>query len=142
MRRPSLAAALLCTWLTPAASASEWVPVREVSLEVRAGSPLDFSSLLPNASIDANSRLVAGPDGRLAFARAPEQPVRMLCASLAWSPASGGFPDHDGAERYARQLAMHGYNIARLHFVDASLMFGRQKDFDFDPETLDMDDEI
>ncbi len=35
--------------------------------------------------------------------RAPEQPVRMLCASLAWSPASGGFPDHDGAERYARQ---------------------------------------
>ncbi|WEJ13535.1 glycoside hydrolase [Sinorhizobium prairiense] len=137
MRRPSLAAALLCTWLSPAASASEWVPVREVSLEVRAGSPLDFSSLLPNASIDADSRLVAGPDGRLAFARAPEQPVRMLCASLAWSPASGGFPDHDGAERYARQLAMHGYNIARLHFVDASLMFGRQKDFDFDPETLD-----
>lgn len=137
MRRRSLAAALLCTWLAPAASASEWVPVREVSLEVRAGSPLDFSSLLPNASIDADSRLVAGPDGRLAFAGAPEQPVRMLCASLAWSPASGGFPDHDGAERYARQLAMHGYNIARLHFVDASLMFGRQKDFDFDPETLD-----
>ncbi len=137
MRRRSLAAALLCTWLAPATSASKWVPVREVSLEVRAGSPLDFSSLLPNASIDADSRLVAGPDGRLAFARAPEQPVRMLCASLAWSPASGGFPDHDGAERYARQLAMHGYNIARLHFVDASLMFGRQKDFDFDPETLD-----
>lgn len=61
----------------------------------------------------------------------------MLCASLAWSPASGGFPDHVTADRYARQLAMHGYNLARLHFVDASLMFGRDRDFDYDPETLD-----
>lgn len=32
---------------------------------------------------------------------------------------------------------MHGYNIARLHFTDASLMYGRERDFDFDPEVLD-----
>lgn len=118
-------------------ASDQWLPVREVSLEVRAGSPLDFSSLLPNGTIDAGHRLIAGPKGQLAFAEAPEKPVRMLCASLAWSPASGGFPDHDGADRYARQLALHGYNIARLHFTDASLMFGRQEDFDFDPQTLD-----
>ncbi|AFL50039.1 hypothetical protein [Sinorhizobium fredii] len=118
-------------------ASDEWVPVRDVSLEVQSGSPLDFSSFLPNGAIDAEHRLVAGGGGRLAYAKSPEKPLRMLCASLAWSPASGGFPDHDGAERYARQLALHGYNIARLHFTDASLMFGRQKDFDFDPETLD-----
>ncbi|WEX74936.1 glycoside hydrolase [Sinorhizobium numidicum] len=121
----------------PASGSDQWVPVREVSLEVRAGSPLDFSSFLPNGPIDAEHRLVAGTHGRLGFASSPETPVRMLCASLAWSPASGGFPDHDDADRYARQLALHGYNIARLHFVDASLMFGRQADFDFDPQTLD-----
>ncbi|MQW90473.1 glycoside hydrolase [Sinorhizobium saheli] len=133
----ALLAALISCAAPPAGASDQWVPVRDVSLEVQPGSPLDFSSLLPNTVIDAEHRLVAGPDGRLAFALAPEKPVRMLCASLAWSPASGGFPDHQGADRYARQLAMHGYNIARLHFVDASLMAGREKDFDFDPETLD-----
>lgn len=113
------------------------MPVRDISLEIAPGSPLDFSAMLPNGRIDGDHRLIAGFSGSLAFAKSPDVPVRMLCASLAWSPASGGFPDHDGADRYARQLAMHGYNIARLHFTDASLMFGRQKDFDFDPETLD-----
>ncbi len=32
---------------------------------------------------------------------------------------------------------MHGYNVARFHFTDANLMFGRSKDFDFDPDVLD-----
>ncbi|OHV79761.1 glycoside hydrolase [Ensifer sp. LCM 4579] len=132
------AAAISCGCWAPLAGASdEWVPVREISLEMKAGSPLDFSAFLPNGSIDAGHRLVAGAGGRLAYATTPEEPVRMFCASLAWSPASGGFPDHDGADRYARQLALHGYNIARLHFTDASLMHNRRKDFDFDPETLD-----
>jgi hypothetical protein len=136
--RSLLAAATFFGWLVSQAYGSDqWVPVRDVSLELSPGSPLDFSSILPNGVIDADHRLIAGPTGSLAFAKTPEKPVRMLCASLAWSPASGGFPDHDGADRYARQLAMHGYNIARLHFVDASLMFGRQRNFDFDPETLD-----
>ncbi|ASY59571.1 glycoside hydrolase [Sinorhizobium sp. CCBAU 05631] len=138
MRLLLTAAAIFLGCFTPPAKASDqWVPVRDVSLEVQQGSPLDFSTFLPNGVIDADHRLVAGEGGRLAHAASPEKPLRMLCASLAWSPASGGFPDHEGAERYARQLALHGYNIARLHFTDASLMFGRQKDFAFDPETLD-----
>ncbi|OCO99184.1 MULTISPECIES: glycoside hydrolase [unclassified Ensifer] len=137
-RRIVLAAAAMLLAICSSARASDaWLPVRDVSLELGAGSPLDFSSFLPNATIDADHRLVAGADGRLAFVISPEKPERMLCASLAWSPASGGFPDHDTADRYARQLAMRGYNLARLHFVDGSLMFGRDRDFDFDPETLD-----
>ena len=105
-----------------AQATGRWVPVRETALEIAPGSPLDFSALLPNPPI--------GPESALGN-------TRMLCASLAWSPASGGFPPHDEADRYARQLAMRGYNLARLHFVDASLMFDRGRDFDFDPETLD-----
>ncbi|MBD9488703.1 glycoside hydrolase [Ensifer sp. ENS11] len=138
MRQRCLATVLaLAVMCVPARAADQWVPVKEISLELRPGSPLDFSSILPNGRIDGGHRLVVGKEGRLAYAKAPDTPVRMLCASLAWSPASGGFPDHEGADRYARQLAMHGYNIARLHFVDASLMFGRDRDLDFDPETLD-----
>lgn len=135
---PVLGACLgLAATVCAAPAADAWLPVREVSLEVRPGSPLDVSALLPNRAIDADGRLMAGEGGRLAHADRPDEPVRMLCASLAWSPASGGFPPHDEADRYARQLAMRGYNMARLVFLDAALMSGRDRDLDFDPETLD-----
>lgn len=147
MRRALLfaLAALLwgCSEAPRAVAADEWLPVREVSLEIGPGSPLDFSALLPNraigprSAIGADRRVTARGDGRLVFADTPEEPARLFCASLAWSPASGGFPSRADADRYARQLALHGYNVARLHFVDAALMFGRDRDFDFDPETLD-----
>ncbi|MGO4736931.1 glycoside hydrolase [Bosea sp. 2KB_26] len=140
----SLAAVLaLSATASCAIAADQWLPVREVSLEIRPGSPLDFSALLPSrangpkGAIGVGQRVVARQDGRLALAQAPGEPARLFCASLAWSPASGGFPDRVGADRYAEQLARHGYNIARLTFLDASLMSGRGKDFDFDPDTLD-----
>lgn len=120
-----------------AGASGEWLPVREVSLEVAPGSPLDFSVFWPSQPIGAGNRLIAGSSGQFISADAPDRGKRLFCASLAWSPASGGFPSHDEADRYVRQLVMHGYDMARLHFVDAALMFGREKDFDFDPETLD-----
>ncbi|WP_425287735.1 glycoside hydrolase [Pseudorhizobium banfieldiae] len=121
-----------------ASASDDWLPVRETNLAIAAGSPLDFSPFLPNLPINGSgARLIAGEGGRMARAEAPAEPLRLHCASLAWSPASGGFPDHATADIYARQLAMRGYNLARLHFVDASLMMGRDRDFDFDPETLD-----
>lgn len=129
-------AALL--WHLPASASDEWLPVRETTLAVEAGSPLDFSGILANQPIDgANNRLISGDGGHTATAALPARPKRFHCASLGWSPASGGFPDHPTADLYARQLAMRGYNMARFHFLDASLMEGRQRDFDFDPETLD-----
>ena len=121
-----------------ASASDEWLAVREENLSIEAGSPLDFSPFLANLPIDRpGARLVAGDGGRMARAETPAEPLRLHCASLAWSPASGGFPDHATADIYARQLAMRGYNIARLHFLDASLMTARERDFDFDPETLD-----
>lgn len=132
-----LTALLLAFIAGSAATADEWAPVRETSLEVAPGSPLDFSILMPNRPIEAANRLVIAPGGYFAAADTPDRQERLLCASLGWSPASGGFPDHDAADRYARQLAVHGYNIARFHFVDASLMLSRNGDFDFDRETLD-----
>lgn len=134
----SMALAMTLGTAVPCVAADgEWLPVREVSMEIGTGSPLDFSTLLPNNAIRADGRLITRQDGRLALPDAPGTPARLLCASLAWSPASGGFPDHADADRYALQLKRHGYNIARLTFVDASLMSGRARDFDFDPDTLD-----
>ncbi len=115
---------------------AQWVPVREPSLAMPIGSPLDFSFLGDGAAAGAHGRVVATPGGHLGLANAPE-PVRFHCASLSWSPASGSFPDHATADLYAAQLRMHGYNLARFHFVDAILMSDRDLDFDFDPEQLD-----
>lgn len=129
----SLCAAALC--IAPA-MAEDWVPVREISLEYGAGSPLDFTAIMPNAAISDANRLVVA-DGHFAHANAPARPQPLFCATLAWGPASGGFPDHQRADRYAKQLAMRGYNIARFHFTDAAMMFGRSGDFDYDPEQLD-----
>lgn len=113
------------------------VSLKTVNLEVAAGSPLDFSSILPNPQINEDTRIIVNGEGRLAFASAPNVAVRMLCASLGFSPASGGFPDHAAADRYALQLRRHGYNCARFHFLDANLMDGRTVDFDYNPDVLD-----
>ena len=94
--------------IQPATAAwpAEWLPVREISLTISPGSPLDFSGILPNNPIGPANRLTIGADGRLTRAGNPGRPARMMCASHAWSPASGGFPDHRDADIYARQLAM------------------------------------
>lgn len=116
---------------------AEWVPVREDSLVIGKGSALDFSFLGDDRAAGSLGPVVANAKGHLAFATQPQARVRLHCASLAWSPASGSFPDHATADVYATQLRRHGYNLARFHFVDAILMTGRDRDFDFDPEQLD-----
>lgn len=138
--RGSLTALALAVSMMSSASGAtaddNWLPVQETGLVVAPGSPLDFSAILPNEPISSARRLVVA-NGRFVMSNTPGRPERLLCASLAWSPASGGFPDHGEADLYVRQLAMRGYNIARIPFLDAALMTGRTADFDIDPETLD-----
>lgn len=137
MNRTFFASLIACLLICQPIWAAEWLPVREISLEVQPGSPIDFSGMLPNSPIDEAGRIVINATGKLAKVENRQAPLRFLCASLAWSPASGGFPDHETADRYAAQLKMHGYNIARFHYVDAALMEGRSTDFDFNPDVLD-----
>lgn len=97
---------------------TQWATVMDTDLELPQGSPLDFSAWTEHAQ---------DPSGQ----------DRMHCASLAWSPATGGFPDHPTATRYAQQLKRHGYNVVRFHYVEATLMNKRDDDFDFDTQQLD-----
>lgn len=117
----------------PATAEGEWLTVTDKSLEIEAGSPLDFSALappLPETRMEADGE-------RLRFG-ASDQP--MNCATLApgfsETPKSA-FPDHEQATRYAEQLRRHGYNIVRFHYLDALLMGGAKQDFAFDPEQVD-----
>ncbi len=122
---------------SPGTPDPKWVAVRDTNLAIPEGSPLDFSNLSPLEPAGSRGRVVANPSGSLAFATEPGRRVPFLCASLAWSPASGSFPDKATADLYAKQLRVHGYNIARFPFADATLMAGRERDFDVDPEQLD-----
>ncbi|MBC7785917.1 MAG: hypothetical protein H7Z18_00280, partial [Methylophilaceae bacterium] len=72
-----------------------------------------------------------------AFENEPKIPQRFLIASLPVGLNSGGFPSHDVADLYVQQLRLHGYNMARIDFVEAVLMEGRKADFDYNPEQLD-----
>jgi hypothetical protein len=133
------AAALACG----AARAGPWVALPAQAPDIKAGSALDFSALAP---ADARGKpLPAGHDGpvrvsaqgKFVFARKPDRAVRFLAASYGLSPASGSFPDAAAGRRIARQLRLAGYNLARLHLVDAVLMTGARAHLSFDPVQLD-----
>lgn len=112
-----------------------WRALGDRSLEVVGGSALDFSALVTAGPAGAQGEVQAGTDGHLRFA-GDAHPQRFLCASQPYG-VEAGFPDHATADRYARQLRMHGYNLARFTFVDNVLMNGMVKDFGFNPVQLD-----
>ncbi|HEX7820760.1 MAG TPA: hypothetical protein VF463_09090 [Sphingobium sp.] len=118
------------------ANQGEWLPVPPQSLEVARGSALDLSALVPAAPagsqgvvhIDGNGRLVAGTT----------VDPRFNCAMIANGPAmTWAMPDHAEADALAIQLRRAGYNLVRLHFMDARLMRGAKSDFAFDPQAMD-----
>lgn len=130
--------ACLSAFASTGAVAAEWKTVEDTSLIIRDGSPLDFSKWLPAGPAGSQgSVMTGGPKGRFAFAKNPGVPATLNCVSLAWSPATGSFPDKTMADLFARQIKVHGYNLVRIHHVEAMLMTNRTVDFDFDPVQLD-----
>jgi hypothetical protein len=112
-----------------------WREIGDHSLEVIEGSALDFSALVTAGPAGAKGGVQANTNGHLRFA-GDAHAQRFLCASQPYG-VEAGFPDHETANRYARQLKMHGYNLARFTFVDNVLMNGMVKDFGFNPVQLD-----
>lgn len=126
----------LFVFLSPAFSALGWVDVTEESLLIPPGGYLDFSRFNGRDPAGHLGRVEIRPSGHFGIA-ATDSRLRLHCASLALSPATGGFPKGRDAELYARQLKSRGYNVARFHYVEATLMTRRDRDFDFDPVELD-----
>ena len=108
-----------------------WIPVTQQNLEIEAGSPLDFSTFLPNPPIDEERRLIVNSDGHIGLQSNPAVPYRLLCGAIAT------IPDHVTADRMAVQLRRHGYNCARFHFLDIALMEGQLQDFEYRQDILD-----
>ena len=115
----------------------QWLAVKDTDLQIVPGSVLDFSDLFGPTPKPQDNPIGINNEGHLALAGGKGKRIRFLGAPLVFVGPHGGFPDHDAADGLAKQLRMHGYNLARLHFVDATLMKGAKHDFDYDSEQLD-----
>lgn len=122
--------------VTATFASNNWHPLRERSPEVVEGSALDFSGLFLSTTVGSGSRGLVSINGHLRFADAA-QSQRFLCASLVPSAPNGGIPGKAESDRWVLQLKRVGYNLVRLHYIDAILMTGRSGDFDYDPEAFD-----
>lgn len=127
---------LVVTYPVWAESTITWHVLEDRALEVVEGSVLDFSSLQKTNWAGAQG------DGQIDANVSPSfsgdtLSQRFLCASLVPSEPNGGLPDKEEADRWVEQLTRAGYNMVRLHFIEAILMTGRNGDFDFDPVGLD-----
>jgi hypothetical protein len=114
----------------------EWLAVSDHDLTIKPDSALDFSALVENTPAGSHGRIIRGENGHLAYTDSPTKARRFFCAS---QPHGAGqhFPDHATADRYAKQIRLHGYNVARFHFVEHDLMTGQSNDFELNAEQLD-----
>lgn len=125
---------------------TEWRPIDLGSQYVKPGSALDFSRFTETAEAGSFGRVVVNAAGKLAFEKRPELPVR-FCGFVCEPARIAGYPVHaeklPPAEReklisdYADAVKRAGYNLLRLHFLDAMLVNGRASSWEPLPQTPD-----
>ena len=102
-----------------------WKPCDLSDLYVKSGTVLDFSSMVPKVDMDALGRVEASADGHFTFANAPEKRIRFFGHSMAITRST--IPDtHPEIDAFADALRNQGYNMVRIHGVNALLMDGRE----------------
>nr|WP_320016114.1 hypothetical protein [uncultured Desulfobacter sp.] len=121
------------------ASSEQWLPVKDIELRIKPNSILDFTQLFENGEQIIQKKIEISQNGHLTLEGGTNQTgnIKFLCASLTVSSPYGKFPDHSKADIFADQLQKKGYNLVRLHFVDAALMGTQKIDFDYDPKQVD-----
>lgn len=117
-------------------AAESWHEIRDSRLEVGEGTALDFTGVRPRNVAGSKGWVQVDQGGHLHFER-DGHAQRFLCASMVPSAPNGGLPNKVEADRWVEQLSRMGYNLVRLHYIDAILMTGRKGDFDYDPVELD-----
>lgn len=114
--------------------ADQWLAIVDSELSIQPGNALDFSALVEPGPAGKHGRVIVGAGNHFVYSDNPAIGQRFFCAS---QPYGISFPDHATADYYARQLRLHGYNAVRFHFLETTLMYGRNQDFDVDREALD-----
>lgn len=121
----------------------EWKPVDMSDIRVKAGSALDFSKLVELGPAGKHGRVIARPDGRLAFSDAPDQAQRFFGYNMVLIGVFGTFNGKTDEEtkanirEYIALVKRQGYNVLRSLCLDTYLMSKSQKDLELNPDALD-----
>lgn len=112
----------------------DWRPI-PLELDVEPGSVLDLSSWGPAGPAGGQGHLVLRSDGKWAFERAMDKPVRFFGPNLCYGAC---FVSHENAEIMAGRLRRMGYNLIRLHHFEQALIDPQAgNSHTFDAEKLD-----
>ncbi len=115
------------------AKAEDWVAVKDTSLIVEPSTILDFSNINSEKKL-TDQRVVINADGRFVLENKSDRPQRFLIGSISFGME---IPSHKIIDLYVEQFRLRGYNMARLDFLELTLMNKRKGDFDYNPEQLD-----
>jgi hypothetical protein len=99
----------------------DWKAIDTGDLMVKPGTALDFSARLGTDPAGSKGRVIARPDGNLAFADEPDKPVRFFGCTLSIHDAPN---EPAEIEAQAEAIRRQGYNVVRLHFLDVALARG------------------
>ena len=115
------------------AADEEWRPIQRVPRNMRkAGSALDVSGWLRKEQCGDRGRLIINREGRFAFEKEPDRPVRFFTCAM-----EEPFNSHEDIKLYVQELRKNGYNMLRPHFLDSILMQGAKRDLEFNQKNLD-----
>jgi len=116
---------------------ADWIPLR-AELEIEPGSALDFSALgLTDAPAGKHGRVIARPDGQLAFADSPDRAQRFYGVNLCFG---AHYVSQAEADRLAERLVRLGYNALRIHHYERDLTQGQTPTTTLNPQKLEQFD--
>ena len=103
----------------------DWKAVDLSKLRVQPGTALDLSTLAgARRPAGTFGRLIANPNGRLAYEQAPATPVRLFGFN-AWGAYGVASWSNDQIKAFAEATARQGYNVMRIQGVDTILSMNR-----------------
>ncbi len=112
-----------------------WLPL-DVALDIKPGSALDFSEVIPQHSPAGKlGRVIVNPNGKFAFADQPATAAKFYGINLCFS---AHYIDHSVADALADRLRRLGYNSLRIHHYESELVDRSSgNDIRLKPEKLD-----
>ena len=102
-------------------SGKEWKAFPDTGLAVKPGTALDFSARLDHAPAGSRGRVIARPDGTLAFANEPDKPVRFFVHSGFGQVPGQPVMSLEQIEPFADAVMRQGYNMVRFCAIDQYL---------------------
>lgn len=113
----------------------KWIPLA-VSTDIKEGSALDFSGVVPTV---APCRRVVARGRHFEFEDSPGVARRFYGANIC---RDANFAKKEIAEKFVHQLRLRGYNALRLHHQDKGLVEGSADGTTINPSRLDRMDAL